>query len=165
MTIAAMKQPNKPAKYAYRDGGMILVEDTDEPAEKSAELPSSDAIALLKGLVDLLADPKKAAQKIADLSDMVANANTVIAAAKVEQTKADEADDHIEKAQAAQNKKLADEKLAHEQAMERRLRDVEQREKVVADREKEADDLIAGLKQDRAVLDRKLEAVRKAASE
>jgi hypothetical protein len=49
--------------------------------------------------------------------------------------------------------------------MERRLRDVEQREAAAAAREKEAGKLLEGLKADRAKLDKKLAAVRNAAAD
>ncbi|MFY9835020.1 MAG: hypothetical protein WAK55_00845 [Xanthobacteraceae bacterium] len=114
---------------------LINANRIEEVMPEGDEAPSTTAAALglLKSLSDLLADPKKAAAQIGQFTDAANKANDAIAKAKTEQSNAHDARNALAAAQEAHTKKLADEKLAHEQQMSAR-------EVLVVSKEKDADD-------------------------
>jgi hypothetical protein len=132
-----------------------------KPAEGFAFSP--EPLGLLKGLVDLLADPAAAKKRVGEFADAVSKARDAVETAKRAQVDHDAALAEIADAQERHVRRMADERANHEREMLERERAIAGREQAAADREKEADDLLDELKADRAALDRRLEAIRKAA--
>jgi hypothetical protein len=93
--------------YSYRDGLAVPIEAPPEEAASAPPFPHADALAVLKGLVDLLLDPKAARARIAEFADAVAKAGEAVSAVKKAEGDRDRVYAEIEEA-----KKRADEKHA-----------------------------------------------------
>jgi hypothetical protein len=125
---------------------------------------SPEPLALVKGLVDLLADPKAARKTIDEM--VAATAKMSDATAAAEKAKADHAATlaAIADAETEHERKLAESKAAHDRALTERNRKADEREQALLVREREADELIASLKKERADLQRRLDLLKAASA-
>jgi chromosome segregation ATPase len=146
-----------------RDGlAGAIIEDDEAPAPASSSAQSFDQAA---SLIAIAVDPAGTAKRLKELKDATAKHDASAEQARVEQQRVQSAIADLGRTRAADEKRLADATLAHEQAMERRLRDVEVRESAADKAAAELEQREAKLKADRAKLDKKLAAVREAAGE
>lgn len=132
-----------------------------KPAEGQVDF-SPEPLGLLKGLVDLLADPTAAKKSIAAASqarDAIAEAQ---AAQKKLETDRDRVDTEIKAARKAHDEAIAAGLAAHTMEMQSRTKSLDTREQAIAAREKETDDELAKLKTERADLKRRIDAIRTA---
>jgi hypothetical protein len=153
MTVTVMR-PNKPASYKMgSDGRTHLIEESEEPA---AAEPSTDALAVLKGLVEMLGDQKATQKRVAEFAEAVNKAREAEAARKAAEAERGRINAEIAAAEKASQDKLAAELAAHTAETQMRSANVDLRERSADKREAELDKREAKLQADRARLDRKL---------
>lgn len=161
MTVTAIR-PNKPMRYRY-DGNLAVpigVEE-DQPAAQPAE-QLSDLLAVLKAL---LTDQKAALKLVSDAEAAMSKTATATAEQAKAEANRNAALADLARAQAAHTKKLADEKLAHEQAMAARESAVVAKEVNAADLERRATRTLDEAEKLKARLKARLDLVRQAAAE
>lgn len=156
MSTVQTLRSNKATRYDARSGQMVEIE---QPPAIAAAAVLDEVLGLLR---DLLNDAT-AKKRVTEFADAVAKARDAGLAAVKSRANHAATLAAIEAETEAHTKKLADEKLAHDQAMERRLRDVEMREKAATDTHASALRTLAEATALKADLQKKLDAIRRAA--